>query len=255
MEVTPTASAAQTATPPGAATLSPWGRAIAIFTSPGTAWGGLEQHAQWWFPLLIMVVLNVASAMTLHERAVMPMITERWEQMVDNGQLSAEQLEKMEAGLRGPGGMLLSAGPQLIAWPLFMLILGLLVSFGVGFILGTKVKFRLAFEVANWSSLVLIPYTIVVWVLAWSKETMRGIHLGLGILVPQSDPPEKLQVALTAFLDAIGPFNLWFLAVAVIGAAALSGAPRRSVAWVLGGLFLALAVFGAALGAVFTPGS
>ncbi len=255
MEVNPAAPAADTATPPAAAPLSPWGRAVAVFASPALAWAGLAQRAQWWFPLLIMVVLNVASAMTLHERAVMPMITERWEQMVDNGQLTPEQLDKMEAGLRGPGGMLLSAGPQLIAWPLFMLILGLCISFGVGFILGTKLKFRLAFEVANWSSLVLIPYTIVVWVLAWSKETMRGIHLGLGILVPQSDPPERLQVALSAFLDAIGPFNLWFLAVAVIGAAALSGAPRKSVAWVLGGLYLALAVFGAALAAVFTQGS
>jgi hypothetical protein len=248
-EATMTSSAPPTAEAP----LSPWCRAIAIFSRPTEAWRGLETRAQWWFPLSIMVVCAVLLTATLHERAIMPMITERWEQMVENGQLSAEQLDRMEQGLRGPIGVALSAGQQLLAWPVIMLVLGAGISFGVGFVLGTKLRFRHAFEVINWASLVLIPSYVATWALAWFKETMQGIHLGLGILVPESDPPQRFQVALASFLDAFGPFNLWCLAVVVIGAAALSGAPRKSVAWVLGGLYAAMAVFLAAMAAMFTP--
>ena len=113
----------------------------------------------------------------------------------------------------------------------------------------------MAFEIANWSSLVLLPSYLITWVLAWQRETLKGIHLGLGALIPQSDPPQRLQVGLTSLLDAIGPFNLWFLAVAILGAVALSGAPRKSVTGVMVGLYVALAVFMAAMAAVFTPGS
>jgi hypothetical protein len=254
MEVPP-AAAADVSNAPAPEIMSPWARAVAVFARPGSAWTGLDRRAQWWFPLVVLVVVGLASAAILHDRAVVPMITERWEQMVDSGQMTAEQLQRMEAGMRGPGGLIMTLIPQLIAMPLIMLLLGLGISLGVGFLLGTKLKFRLAFEIANWASLVTLPATVITSVLAWSKETMRGIHLGLGVLVPMSDPPEKLQVGLASFLDAIGPFNLWFLVVAVIGAAALSGAPRKSVAWVLGGLYVALAVVMAALAAVFNPGT
>jgi hypothetical protein len=56
-------------------------------------------------------------------------------------------------------------------------------------------------------------------------------------------------------LDAIGPFSIWFLIVGIIGASTLSGAPRRSVSWVLGLLYGAMWVFVAALAAFFTPAS
>jgi Yip1-like protein len=235
--------------------LSPFARLVAIFAKPASAWAGLEQHAAWWLPLIIMTLCGVVFTVTLHDRAIMPMITERWEQMVDSGQLSAEQLDKMESGMRGPMGLVMTAVQQVVAWPVIMLLLALLITFGVGFVLGTKLKFRLAFEIANWSSLVLLPSYLITGVLAWQRETLKGIHLGLGALIPQSDPPQRLQVALTSLLDAIGPFNLWFLVVAILGAVALSGAPRKSVTGVMVGLYVALAVFMAAMAAVFTPGS
>jgi len=235
--------------------LSPFARIAAIFANPAGAWAGLEQRASWWLPLIIMTLCGVAFTVTLHDRAIMPMITERWEQMVDSGQLSAEQLERMEAGMRGPAGLAMTAVQQVVAWPVIMLLLALLITFGVGFVLGTKLKFRLAFEIANWSSLVTLPSYLITWVLAWQRETLKGIHLGLGALVPQSDPPQRLQVAITTLLDAIGPFNLWFLAVAILGAVALSGAPRKSVIGVMVGLYAALAILVAVMSAVFTPGS
>ena len=256
MDVTSSSvSASEHASLEGEPSLSPFARVAAIFTKPAAAWAGLERRAGWWLPLLIMTLCGVVFTVTLHERAILPMITERWEQMVDSGQMTSQQYERMESGMRGPAGLIMTAVQQVIAWPVIMLILALLVSFGVGFVLGTRLRFRLAFEVVTWSSLVLLPSYLITWFLAWSRETLKGIHLGLGMLVPEADPPQRLQVALTTLLDAIGPFNLWFLAVAILGATALSGAPRKSVMWVMIGLYAAMTVFMAVMAAVFTPGS
>jgi len=252
----PSASAApEAAASMASGTPAPLARAAAVFCRPGMAWNGLEHRAQWWFPLLVMILVNSLFTLTLHERAMMPMIVEQWEQLVENGQMPPERLDGMATFFRSPAGLALSVGQQLVVWPIVALVLALGISFGTGFVLGNRLPFRLALEIASWSSLVLIPSYAITWALAWTRETLRGIHLGLGALVPMAEPPEKLQLAVAAFLDALGPFNLWFLAVVVIGAAALSGAPRKSVAWILGGLYLALAGFVAALAALFAPGA
>jgi hypothetical protein len=250
-----TVSASEPTAVPDGPSLSPFARIAAIFGNPAGAWAGLERHSGWWLPLVIMTLCGVVFTVTLHDRAIMPMITEQWERMVDSGQITPEQLDKMEARMAGPAGLVMTAVQQVVAWPVIMLVLALLVTFGVGFVLGTKLKFRLGFEIVNWSSLVLLPSYLITWVLAWQRETLKGIHLGLGALVPQADPPQRLQVALTSLLDAIGPFNLWFLAVAILGATALSGAPRKSVTGVMVGIYVAVAVLMAGMAALFTPGS
>ena len=38
---------------PAPARLNPIRRAVLVFTHPTRAWEGLEQHAQWWWPLLV----------------------------------------------------------------------------------------------------------------------------------------------------------------------------------------------------------
>ena len=159
----------------------------------------------------------------------------------------------MQKFFSSPAGLALTVGQQVVALPIVTLVAALLVWFGCGFVLGTRLRYRHALEVAAWSSLVNLPAFAITTALAWSKETMRGIHVGFGILLPESDAPSKLSIALGTVLDGIGPLALWYLAVAILGAAALSGAKRASVAWVLGGLYLAMLVFMAAMAAMFTP--
>ena len=105
---------------------------------------------------------------------------------------------------------------------------------------------------AAWSSLVGIPGQILGLVMAWIHESVRGIHTGFGVLIPDADPPSKLLSGLAAFLDGLGPLALWSVVVAIIGASVLSGAPRKQVAWVLGGLYVALLALFCALGALFS---
>jgi hypothetical protein len=228
-------------------------RSIAIFTRPTRAWAGLHEHAQWWFPLLVMVLVAAASSAILYHKALVPMLTESWEQQVANGQMQAEQLEQIERFFNSPAGLAFSVGQQVIFLPIMIFVIALAIWFGVGFVLGTGMKYRLALEVACWSFLIRLPESILVTVLAWSRGTMRGVHVGFGILLPDAETPTKLNTALGVLLDALGPFSLWYLIVGILGASVLSGAPRRSVAWTLGVLYLVIMAFVAALAALATP--
>jgi hypothetical protein len=230
-----------------------WQRAVAVFTRPASAFIGLETRAQWWFPLLLMMLVGGTISTVLHERALVPMIVEQWESQVESGQLPADRLDRMEEFMRSPAGLIVTTVQQVIIWPILMAVMALLVWFGVGFVLGTKFRYRHAFEVVCWSSLVLIPAQILTAVLAWSRETLRGIHVGFGLLLPESDTPSKLQIGLGILLDALGPLSLWAVLVAILGAAYLSKAKRSSVAWVMGVLYLAVSIFFAALAAMFAP--
>ncbi|HYM82427.1 MAG TPA: YIP1 family protein [Candidatus Limnocylindria bacterium] len=241
------------ASPTHAPSLSVWERTAAIFARPAHAWGGLETRAQWWFPLLVMMVVGAVITAALHDRAIVPMVVDQWETQIDAGKMTAAQMEQMESFMRSPAGVVVTTVQQVIVWPIIMLLLALLLWFGIGFVLGTRVRYRHAFEVVCWSSLALIPSQILTTVLAWSRETLQGVHVGFGILLPESDSPGKLQGALGILLDGLGPLSLWPVVVAILGAAALSGAPRKSVAWVVGGLYIAVLVFAAALAAMFTP--
>jgi len=234
-----------------ATNLSPWQRAVAIFVRPAAAWAGLESKAQWWFPLIVNTVIIVGITVLLYDRAIVPMLESQWGRMVESGRLPEEQYNRMVEQVSNTGGMISTAVWQAVSWPLIVLLIALLVWFGVGFVLGTHLRYRHALEVAAWSSLVIIPSQLLGSVLGWFRGTMQGVHVGFGALVPESDPPAKLQVFLATFLDALGPLALWTLAVAVLGAAALSEAPRRSVAWVLGGIYLAICLFAAAMAAMF----
>ncbi len=247
METTPSSPVPQ-------ATLSPWQRLVAIFFRPSAAWAGLETRSQWWFPLILLMVLNGGLAALLFERAIVPMQVERMQAQVDSGAMTPADVERMEAQMASPVSIVIGAVFQGLAWAVILMLSALALWFTVGFILGTKFRYRLALEVTGWSALVLIPAQLIGSVLAWSKQTFDGIHLGLGILVPESDPPSKLLVGLAAFLDAFGPFALWSLWLTVLGATALSGAPRKSVLPAVVVMYLVVSAFLAAMAALFTPG-
>jgi hypothetical protein len=102
---------------------------------------------------------------------------------------------------------------------------------------------------------VTIPTTILTFILAWSRESFQHLHLGFGAFLPESDSPSKLMVGLGVLLDALGPLQVWNMAVCVVGAAALAALPTRRVAWTLGALFLVQWGISALLAAMFAPGS
>ena len=230
-------------------------RFVAIFTRPAHAWTGLREHPQWWFPLIVIALFGAGFAAALHHRALLPMMTTAWREQVANGNMPVETAQHMEEFFGGPAGLMLSVGQQFLIMPLIQLLMALLVWFAVGFILGRPLSYRLALEVATWSGLVSIPGQVLTGLVAWSRETMKGVHIGFGLLLPDTETPSRLMVFLGAVLDALGPLSIWYVVVLVLGASALSGAPRKQVAWVLGGVYFTLVLIFGGLGAMFTPAS
>jgi hypothetical protein len=242
--------------PPAAAPLSPLARAIRMFASPARAWGGLEEKGQWWFPLVVTLVVEIGlSALTYH-RALLPDMFTRWDQAVANGQMQPAQLDNLRKFFSESWiAIATTLGSILVAVPIVMLLQALVVWFGAGFVLGSRFRFSHGFTVVAWAGLVHLPASFVRYGYGWVQESFESLHLGLGVLIPEPDTPTKLHTGLSVFLDAISPFTAWYLAVVVLGTAALSGAQRRNVAWVLVTLYLAFVAFSAAVAALFSPGS
>lgn len=241
--------------PPAPGSPSLVGRAIAIFTRPAGAWSGLDARAQWWFPMVLGAVVQFAVMLPLYERAYLPMYYEQLDAQIASGAIEPAAADKaqqiMESGFMGP----VVAGTSGVMSALMTFGMALLVWVAVSFVLGARFRYRQALEVTAWSGLVWLPQSLAFFALAWTQETMKGIHFGLAAFLPEADPPSKLQAALTVLLDVVGPFNLWFLVVAVLGCAALSGVPRGKLAWALGGLAAALAVLSALLTVLLAPGT
>lgn len=229
-------------------------RAVAIFTRPTAAWSGLRTRAQWWFPLLILTLVNVAFSAALWERAILPMQLDAMEEQVAAGKMDAAAFDRAETMMRSPAGLAFAVLPWIILSPLFSLLAALILMIAVGFMLGGKLPFRQAFEVSTWSGLIQVPGVLVTGVLAWTKQTMEGVHVSLAALLPEPEKTDRVMGSIVGILDGLGPFAIWWIAVVVIGASVLSGAPRKRVAWAVGGIYVGLLVFFVVLGAMFRRG-
>ena len=235
--------------------LSPIARAVRVFARPATAWDDLVERGQWLPPLLASLVLWAGLQALCFDHVTVPMMQDAWNDAVSAGRMEQAQMDKMMAFFSGPTARWIVVGQQAIFWPILTLLVALVVWFGGGFVLGTKLRYRQALDVVCWSGLVSWPAIVLTFALAWQRQTFKGIHLGLGALIPEGETPDKLRTGITMFLDFFAPFEAWRIAVAVIGVAALTGAPRRNVAWVLVALYLAFGAFLAAVNALFNPGA
>jgi hypothetical protein len=251
-------SALQTPAPPSSPgpSLSLAGRFAAVFARPARAWDGLDRRGQWWFPLLLTTLLAVAGSFALYDRAVVPMTLAQFQRQVEAGQMPAEAMDRIERQMTTNWVRAVNIAAPVVFTPVMTLLVAVLPWVAAGFMLGHRFRYRDAFVVTAWAGLVELPAQIVTYVLAWMNETMQNLHTGFGVLLPVEDPPSKLMVGLGTVLDhGVGPFAIWYVAVLVLGTAALSGAPRRGLAFALGGLWLAAILVWALLAAIFAPGS
>ncbi len=228
-------------------------RAIAVFVRPTRAWSGLEEHAQWWFPTILMALFNAGLTAVLFPRAIVPMQMHALESKVADGSISAEQMALQERIIASPTGIAIGVVAQSLILLIFVFLAAAIVMFAVNFILGVKFRYRLALEVTTWSWLVQIPLYLATGAMVWANESLVGAHVGFGALLPVSDSPSRLQYGLGNALDAFGPLALWPVVVAILGIAALSGAPRKATAWAIGSLYVVLTLVMAVIAAVNAP--
>lgn len=236
--------------------MSIWARSVAMFARPTAAWTGLERRGQWWFPVVLCILVSVLGTALTYQRAFVPTILAQFDRQVESEQLTQAAADQLAEQMSGPGGMVMNLGSIVVGLPLITLAFALLPWLAAAFMLGRRFRYRDAFVVTAWAGLVSLPAQILTSVLAWTSESMTNLHTGFGVLLPVEDPPSKLMVGLGMFLDqGIGPLAIWYLAVLALGTAALSGAPRRSVILVLGGVWLVVIAILSVLSAIFAPGA
>jgi hypothetical protein len=229
-----------------------WARALAVFLRPQQAWSGLDRRVQFWFPLVLVAAISAGAMLATYDRVMLPTIIEPMQRQVADGQMPEAQMDRMEAFFESPAGRAINVGSQFIGVVVSTLLVALFVWLGGAFILGRPFGYRLALEVASWAGLVTLPGVLLVNAIAFARGTsLRAVHLGFGALLPEAETPSKLMTGLGVFLDAIGPLGIWFLAVVILGVSALCGTPRKTTAWVMSGLYLALILLAAGLAAVF----
>jgi hypothetical protein len=237
-------------------TMSILERSVAVFARPAEAWAGLGRRGQWWFPLLLSVVVSVVGTGLTYERAMVPTQLAQIDRQVEAGQIPPEQADRIEQQMSSPMAMGATLASIAVVLPLMSLAFAVLPWLAAGFLMGRRFGYRDAFVVTAWAGLVGLPAQILTSVLAWTNGTMTNLHIGFGVLLPVEDPPSKLMTGLATFLDyGIGPFALWHIVVLALGVAALSGAPRRSVILTLGGVWLVVIAIVAVVAAMFAPGA
>src|SRR5206468_9313348 len=77
-------------------------RAVAVFVRPTRAWDGLRERTQWWFPLLIFMLISIGSGILLYDRAILPAQEEQISRQVANGQMDPQQAERAETMMSNP---------------------------------------------------------------------------------------------------------------------------------------------------------
>jgi len=233
-----------------------WSRSVAVFTRPTQAWAGLERQGQWWFPLVLCMLVSVIGTGLTYQRAFVPTQLAQLDRQVEAGQIRPADVDRFEEQVSSPVSMAVTLVSVAVGTPLMTLAFAVMPWLVVGFMLGRRFGFRDAFVATAWAGLVTIPAQILTSVLVWANESMMYLHTGFGVLLPVEDPPSKLMSGLGTFLDyGIGPLPLWHMAVVALGTAALSGAPRRSVMLALGGVWLVVIAIVSVLAAVFAPGA
>lgn len=241
---------------PPASSLSVFARAARIFVRPADAWEGFEGPTRPWFPLLVIIVFEIAMMLLVFERALLPDIFARWDDMVAAGRMEPSQVAMLQNGmLTDPLWRWSTIASPVYGVPLVTLLVAAMLWLVVGFLLGGRLRFGRAWALSCWAGLIMLPASGVRTAVAWVLESYKAVHLGLGVLVPEPETPSKLLTGLTAFLEALSPFTAWWLVVIILGAARLSGLPRGRVATAVVVTFLILAACGALLAAAFAPGA
>jgi len=233
-----------------------WSRSVAVFARPTQAWAGLEHKGQWWFPLVLCILVSVAATGLTYQRALVPTMLAQFDRQVEAGQIPPEAVGRIEEQMTSPVTLAITLASVAVVLPLMNLAFALLPWLAAGFMLGRKFRYRDAFVVTAWAGLVSLPAQILTSVLAWMNGTMTNLHVGFGALLPVEDPPSKLMVGLGTFLNqGIGPLAVWYVVVWALGAAALAGGSRRPVILAVGGLWLLVIAIFSVVGALLAPGA
>lgn len=219
-------------------------RIIGVFTSPSATFQAIREKPNWIVPLIILLVISIASGMLLRSVIVQEQMTKQQEMLEKRG-MSQEQID--EAMSRGEGWMRTMFYPSII---LALIVITLLTS-GIWLlvsntVLGGSAKYSQLLGVVVYRGFIDTVGGLIKLPIMLSKGTMN-VHFSLATFL--SD--DKSGTFLYKILQKVEVFNVWSIAVLCLGIAVMS---RKKVSqvwpWVVG-IYVLYYVVSTLLGTAF----
>lgn len=237
--------------PPSALSPAPrplWQRAVAVLTAPRSVFEGLVDRPAWFWTAMVTSVFALVVGFLIYDPVIYPSMLEQ----AQGQNLSSEALAQAESMYASPAMKFTISSMGALFNFVLIVVVGLLLFAICGFLLGGRVKVKQALAVAAHAMLVHIPKSVI----AIPVMLARGdpsISLGPGALFPPSEAEGFAAKALANFLGSLDLFNLWSLALCVLGMAVVSRLSTRQVGTLVVLGYFALAALMSLAGAAMQP--
>ncbi|HEV8479580.1 MAG TPA: YIP1 family protein [Candidatus Eisenbacteria bacterium] len=224
-------------------------RALALVTSPRSVFEEFLDKPSWFWAAVLVSVAAMIIGFILWNSVIAPYALEQ----AQSRGAPPERIEIMEKFYSNPGARI---GGSVAAGAfnfVFVVLIGLGLFALTSFLMGGKATVKQALAVASHAMLVHIPKAIVVVPLAIARGD-PSVSIGPGALMPIAEATGFGPKALAMFLSYFDLFNLWSLALCILGMSVVSRLPTKQVAGAIIAAFLGCAILFSLLGAVFQRG-
>jgi hypothetical protein len=223
------------ALPPAAELASPplrplWVRAIGLVSAPRSVFEQLAGRPAWFWATVVTCAVALVVTFVIYDPVILPTMIERAEQQG----LASAQLAQVEAAYASAPAKIATAAWAAAANFGALVVIGLLLYAACSFLLGGKAKVKHALAVAGHAMLVHVPRSLILL----PVMLVRGdpyASLGPGVLFPPAEAEGFAARFLAMFLNnAFDLFNLWSVALCILGMSVVSRLPVRQTGLVLG---------------------
>ena len=227
-----------------------WARALVLVSSPRSVFEQFVDRPSWFWAAVTTSVVAMIASFLLWNSVIAPYALE---QAGKAANVTSEQLAKMETIYANPVTRVVASTSTAAINFLLVVVTGLVLFAITSFLMGGKSTVKQAFAVASHAMLVHIPRAVISIPLAISRQD-PSVTLGPGILFPVSEATGFGAKALAMFLAYFDLFNIWSIALCILGMSVVSRLPTRQVAIAIVSAFLGLAVLFSLVGALFQRG-
>lgn len=232
---------------------SAFGRLIAVLVSPSRAFESIAQRPTWVAPLILLMILNIASGVLVFQHVDMKEVIER-DTARQGQQLTDAQIEQF-AGFSEKFGL----GCIALAPPIGYLLFALLLMVGMKVVDG-EIGFLGSFSVTLHSMMPWAVASLITIPVALGTEVFSYEQVKASTFIASSAAafaPDGTSPILLSLLSSLDVFSFWTMALLAIGYSIVAKVSRGKAAATVIGLwvvYVAVKVGMAALGSAFGGG-
>ena len=213
-------------------------RVLRVVYSPAQVFLELDRRPDWLVPLLICLLVAAISSWVLIPNVILP--TQR--EALESRGLTEEQLEAARPWLEGNRPVYIGLATALVFTALGLVVVAGIFHLVCALLLGGQANFVRTFAVMVYSSIVIVPESIVkVPIQLITKSAEAHTSLALILSAPEGSSVFAYRF-LYRFLDQVDIFALWKVVLIAVGLSVMFKFPRRKSYYVVGALWLVYAV-------------